>query len=60
MNKHAGHNAGKLKVGEAVIVRAEAFPGQNFAGKLRSSKSGKVTKAKWGCWQKRKDRITKV
>jgi HlyD family secretion protein len=28
------HNTGKIKVGEAVIVRAEAFPGQTFAGKV--------------------------
>jgi HlyD family secretion protein len=28
------HNTGKIKVGEAVIVRAEAFPGQAFAGKV--------------------------
>ena len=26
------HNIGKIKVGEAVIVRAEAFPGQAFTG----------------------------
>jgi HlyD family secretion protein len=28
------HNTGKIKVGGAVIVRAEAFPGQTFAGKV--------------------------
>jgi len=28
------HNAGKVKVGEAVTVRAEAFRGQTFAGKV--------------------------
>ena len=28
------HKAGKIKVGEAVTVRAEAFPGQTFAGKV--------------------------
>jgi HlyD family secretion protein len=28
------HNTGKIKVGEAVTVRAEAFPGQSFAGKV--------------------------
>jgi len=28
------HNTGKIKVGEAVIVRAEGFPGQTFAGKV--------------------------
>jgi HlyD family secretion protein len=28
------HDTGKIKVGEVVIVRAEAFPGQTFAGKV--------------------------
>jgi HlyD family secretion protein len=28
------HNAGKIKVGDAVTVRAEAFAGQTFAGKV--------------------------
>jgi HlyD family secretion protein len=28
------HNTGKIKIGEAVVVRAEAFPGQTFAGKV--------------------------
>jgi HlyD family secretion protein len=28
------HNTGKIKIGEAAIVRAEAFPGQTFAGKV--------------------------
>jgi len=28
------HNTGKIKIGEAVIVRADAFPGQTFAGKV--------------------------
>jgi HlyD family secretion protein len=28
------HNTGKIKVGEAVIVRVEAFPGQSFDGKV--------------------------
>jgi multidrug efflux pump subunit AcrA (membrane-fusion protein) len=28
------HNTGKIKVGDAVIVRAEAFSGQTFAGKV--------------------------
>jgi HlyD family secretion protein len=28
------HNVGKIKIGEAVTVRAEAFRGQSFAGKV--------------------------
>jgi len=28
------HNVGKIKIGEAVAVRAEAFRGQTFAGKV--------------------------
>jgi HlyD family secretion protein len=28
------HNTGKIKLGEAAIVRAEAFPGQTFDGKV--------------------------